>query len=447
MYPYVNLKEFTPASELPTIHPEAEAALAFANLNRTYAYSSGCQTCNPHVIQQNSMEGPVTIAYGLHHLRSVSPATVLTRASTSTSVELEKSITPPPKPSVKRELCFETPDTPKKAKAPVPTRKVISCVVKVKTEEAAPTAAKSKTSPPVGAVPPPVLPKNIVPPSKSPAPIPAVVPKPVPSMKKELAPTIPPEIPSKPIEPSAQQRTAQQEKAASLRRMQPLSETGSNVSPASNDSSVMAERRRNNKMQDMTDEDILTLQLEEAIIAELVQKTDDEIDAMFENILKHPLFPKFAQEQRDEAGLEDWEFDDVEQIPMWEIWVQKQTHNQPVAPSATPKPSKPVVPKALSITPPPSSTAAKASTPAKASIPAAKAPVSEPPVVPKHVVTPKPASPPPPKAVSTANAAPLTTPAAPKPVVAKQPAASACASQSGTAFGITLKDASTVTCQ
>lgn len=368
----------------------------------------------------------------------MSPPTVLSRASTSTSVELAKSITPPPKPSVKRELHFETPDTPKKAKAPVPTRRVISCMVHVKTEDAVPTAAKSKT-----ATAPPVGPKNSVPPSKGPAPNPPVVPKPVPSMKREAAPIVPP--PSKATEPPSQPRTAQQEKAASLRRMHPLAETGSNSSPASDASTVMADRRLSNKMQDMTDEDRLNLQLEEAILEEISQLSDEEIEAMFENIKKHHLFPKFAQEQREETGLEEWEFDDVDQLPMWEIWVQKQSPKQHVAPSATPKQSVPAVSKALSITPVPKSPAVTTSTPAKAHIPVVKTP--EPPVVPKHVAVPKPAStpalhmppPPPPKAVSAPKV--TFTP------LAKQPSAPACTSQSGTAFGIQLKEGSTVTCQ
>lgn len=362
-------------------------------------------------------------------------------------MELGKIATPPPKPSVKRELAFETPDTPKKAKAPAPTRKVISCVVNVKTEDTPPTAAKSKAvSPVVGPVPPPPSPKHSVPPSKGPAPIPPVVPKPVPSMKKEVTPIIPP--PSKPTGQPSQPRTAQQEKAAQLRRMQPLPEPGSNSSPGSDASTVMAERRRSNKMQDMTDEDILELQIEQAILEEISKKSDDEIEAMFDSIKKHHLFPKFAQEQREETGVEEWEFDDVDQLPTWEIWVQKQLPKQHVAPSATPKQSVPVAPKALSITPPPSGLAVTAITPAKANTPVAKAP--EPPVVPKHVAVPKPAStpvqsmpPPPPKAVNTPKV--TFTPAASTPV-AKQPSAPVCSSQTGTAFGITLKDGSTVTC-
>ena len=56
------------------------------------------------------------------------------------------------------------------------------------------------------------------------------------------------------------------------------------------------------------------IQLENAILEELATKSDDELAAIMGQIQGHPFFPKFADAQRKETGLDDeWSFDVVEQ--------------------------------------------------------------------------------------------------------------------------------------
>ena len=281
------------------------------------------------------------------HLRPVTPPTVMTRSSTGDSLELAKSTSPAlatPKPSVKRELLFEGVDTPKKAKAPVPSRKVVYAVVK--TEKLTTTAAKSMvtaTVPPaqppapvMSKLPPPVMSKPPSPPVMSKPPSPPVVSKPPspvvmskpPSpvvMSKPPSPVIakpPPPVMSKPPSPvvKASPSTLQQQ-AAMLRKAPPTPKQ----TRSSSSSPEMAERRILNKATDMTDEDRELLELENAILDELAKKSDDELDAMMHAIMAHPLFPRFVKDKKEEYGCEEFEFDDFEQIATWELWVQRAT--------------------------------------------------------------------------------------------------------------------------
>ena len=356
-------------------------------------------------------------------------------------MELAKaaSITPPPvpKPSVKRELLFDPCETPKKAKAPVPTSKRPSISVVIKAEKVTPTAAKSGNS----RVDPPAEPKVPVPVKPPPALIPPT--------KTEAAVPKPVATPARAAEtPTVSERThAKQQAAATLRRLKPLPSTPV-ASPDAPEPTPkeMAARRLSNKMSAMTDEEMEHMALENAILQELADKTDDEIDAIFKEINSHPLFKKFAQVQREETGDDDWTFELIEQIPIWELWVQKYVKPPPKAVPPTPEPKsvtpepqpkQVALPKAgiLRISPPPAKNpaAAKPPSPAKASPAKASSPV-EPKPAPeaKHVsfalppaVEPKVAPPAPPVTV------PLTAqPGAPKEV---------------SGFTISVKDGSNVT--
>ena len=113
-------------------------------------------------------------------------------------------------------------------------------------------------------------------------------------------------------------------------------------------------------------------QLENAILDSLVEKTDDEIYSMIEAIKQDPMFPKFAQEQIVETGLEDWSFDDVCQIPTWEIWHQKFMAGSPHSTSTASVPTPVRKAGALHISPPPKAAVEK--------------PAAVPPVAPKSTM-------------------------------------------------------------
>lgn len=287
--------------------------------------------------------------------------------------------TPPPvpKPSVKRELLFDPCETPKKAKAPVPTSKRPSISVVIKAEKVAPTAAKSGNS----RVENPAAPKTAVPVKQ---PVGAPPPTLNPPAKTEAAMPKPVATPARAAaKATASERTRDnQQAAATLRRLKPMPSSPVS-SPAGTHELTpeeMADRRLANKMGVLTDEEMEQMALENAIFQELAGKSDDEIDAMFKEIKRHPLFKKFAQVQREETGDDEWTFEDTDQIPIWEMWVQKYVKPPPKAkPSSpehkdvTPEPKQVALPKAgiLRIAPPPAKHPAVAlpPSPAKASSP------------------------------------------------------------------------------
>ena len=328
------------------------------------------------------------------------------------------SAPPVPKPSVKRELMFDGFETPKKAKAPVPTTKKVVCAF-IKTETL-PTAAKSVNAPKMA---PPVTVSKPAPPPKGPQPAPGSLPAPanpvVPSMsgtKVEGVVAAPVATPAR-AAPKAPTEThgETQHKAAALRRMKPIPTT---PPPANKSVENEVNRLLANKARALTDEEMEEIQLENAILEELATKSDDELAAIMGEIQCHPFFPKFAQAQREETGLDDeWSFDVVEQIPMWEIWMSKQEGKASPPLSIEAPPPQTVEPKAsgpgvLHITPPPRKHAP-----------------AERPVATKQIVTPKALhiTPPPVKQpavtqVATASA-PHVTPKQPAAVTPKQPPA------------------------
>ena len=305
------------------------------------------------------------------------------------------------KPTVKRELVFDSSDTtPKKAKAPLPPKHRVVALVTTKTESGCPTAAKS--GPPCGGTHvPSAEPKH-------------VVPTPVPTSRKAKPTTKVEHVVSKPVATparAAEKPTAKhemKEAAASLRRMTPLP----SVSPTAPEDSgrptpvEMTEQRLKNKQGAMTEDQLEVFQLENAILDSLVEKTDDEIYSMIEAIKQDPMFPKFAQEQIVETGLEDWSFDDVCQIPTWEIWHQKFMAGSPHSTSTASVPTPVRKAGALHISPPPKAAVEK--------------PAAVPPVAPKSTM---PLPPPPPKQVAVPRAGPssIASPGVPKttPVVPK----------------------------
>ena len=164
----------------------------------------------------------------------------------------------------------------------------------------------------------------------------------------------------------------------------------------------------------MTDEDRKLLKLETVILEGLAQKSDDELDAMMQAIMAHPLFPRFVQDQKEEYGVDEWSFEEIEQIATWEIWAQQfALPNAPIA----------------------KATAAAATSPSShcnASPPAPTPKTVSPPVHVPKVALPKP--------VAAAKAADPVIPKPPAP--AKQ---NVWGGQPGdSAFGIAIKDGSTV---
>ena len=229
---------------------------------------------------------------------------------------------------------------------------------------------------------------------------------PVPTSRKAKPTTKVEHVVSKPVATPARAaekpkaKHEMKEAAASLRRMTPLP----SVSPTAPEDSgrptpeEMTEQRLKNKQGAMTGEEIQLFQLENAILDSLAEKTDDEIYSMIEAIKQDPMFPKFAQEQIVETGLEDWSFDDVCQIPTWEIWHQKFMAGSPHSTSTASVPTPVRKAGALHISPPPKAAVEK--------------PAAVPPVAPKSTM---PLPPPPAGPSSTASpGVPKTTPVVPK---------------------------------
>ena len=311
---------------------------------------------------------------------------------------------------MKRELLFDgVHTTPKKAKAPSPP------LQKIKNETGCPTAAKSGP-PSVDTHVPSAEPKHVVP-----TPVPTFRAKPRPTTKVETVPK-PVATPARAAEP-AKGKVEMKEAAASLRRMTPLP----SASPTTSEDSgrltpeEMAEQRLRNKQHAVTNEELELFQLENAIMESLVEKTDDEIHSMMEEIQQHPMFPKFAQVQIEETGFEDWSFHDSSQIPIWEIWLQ-QFMTMGGSPESTSKASVPTPVRkagALRISPPPKAAVAK--------------PAAAPPVTPKSAMH---LPPPPPKQVAVpptgspaSSVVPKTSPVVPKTVQAAAPKNNAVATK------------------
>ena len=196
---------------------------------------------------------------------------------------------------------FDGLETPKKAKAPVPTAKKVVCAF-IKTETL-PTAAKSvnapKGAPPVTVAKPVTVSKPASPP-KAPQPAPSSLRAPavpvVPSVsrtKVEGVGAAPVATPARAApKGSTETRSDKQQKAAALRRMKPLPTT-----PLPTDKSVEneANRLRANKATALTDEEMEEIQLENAILEELATKSDDELAAIMGQIQGHPFFSQVCR--------------------------------------------------------------------------------------------------------------------------------------------------------